>query len=63
MDGVQAVSLQSSTKSAGNGGSGVSSAGCPAGYPVFNAQVTFVALPVSSKIASGAKPAKLSGGA
>jgi hypothetical protein len=64
MDGVQTVSLQSSTKSAGSAGSGVSSAGCPAGYPVFNAQVTFVALPVSSTIVSGAaKPAKLSGGA
>jgi Tfp pilus assembly protein PilN len=64
MDGVKTVSLQSSTKSAGSGGSGVSSGACPVSYPVFNAQVTFEALPVSTTISSGAaKPAKLSGGA
>jgi hypothetical protein len=61
MDGVGAVSLQSSTKATGTGGgSGGGSGSCPAGYPAFNAQVTFDALPASS---ATAKPAKLSGGA
>jgi hypothetical protein len=65
MDGVSTVSLQSSTKSStGVASAGVSGA-CPGSYPVFTAQVTFAALPVSSiPIGSGtAKPAKLSGGA
>jgi hypothetical protein len=63
MDGVSSVSLQSSTKSA-TASAGASGA-CPGSYPVFTAQVTFDALPVSSiPTGSGtAKPAKLSGGA
>jgi hypothetical protein len=63
MDGVSSVSLQSSTKSVGSGTSG--GGACPASYPVFNAQITFDALPASSiPTGSGtAKAAKLSGGA
>jgi hypothetical protein len=65
MDGVSNVSLQSSTKSVSGGASAGSSGACPASYPVFNAQIAFEALPVSSvPTGSGtAKPAKLSGGA
>jgi Tfp pilus assembly protein PilN len=43
MDGVSAVTLQSSSKGASSGGS--SSSGCPAHDPVFAATVTFAALP------------------
>jgi hypothetical protein len=65
MDGVSTVSLQSSTKSSTGVGSAGASGACPGSYPVFSAQVTFDALPVSSiPTGSGtAKPAKLSGGA
>jgi hypothetical protein len=65
MDGVSSVSLQSSTKSATAVASAGASGACPGSYPVFTAQVTFHALPVSSiPTGSGtAKPAKLSGGA
>jgi type II secretory pathway pseudopilin PulG len=65
MDGVGSVSLQSSTKSATAAASASASGACPGSYPVFTAQVTFDALPVSSiPTGSGtAKPAKLSGGA
>jgi type II secretory pathway pseudopilin PulG len=65
MDGVGSVSLQSSTKSATAAASASASGACPGSYPVFSAQVTFEALPVSSiPTGSGtAKPAKLSGGA
>jgi type II secretory pathway pseudopilin PulG len=64
MDGVSTVSLQSSTKSAAGGGSAGGGA-CPASYPVFNAQITFDALPASSipTASATAKAAKLSGGA
>jgi hypothetical protein len=64
IDGVGTVSLQSSTKTAGGASTGGSGA-CPGSYPVFTAQVTFEALPVSSiPTGSGAaKAAKLSGGA
>ena len=64
MDGVSTVSLQSSTKSAASGASAGGGGGCPGSYPVFTAQITFDALPVSATIVPGtAKPAKLSGGA
>jgi hypothetical protein len=65
MDGVTTVSLQSSTKTVSSGAAAGGSGVCPASYPVFNAQIAFDALPVSSiPTGSGkAKPAKLSGGA
>jgi hypothetical protein len=65
MDGVTTVSLQSSTKTVSSGAAAGGSGACPASYPVFNAQIAFDALPVSSiPTGSGkAKPAKLSGGA
>jgi hypothetical protein len=65
MDGVSTVSLQSSTKTVATGASASGGGACPASYPVFNAQITFDALPASS-IPTGsaaAKAAKLSGGA
>jgi hypothetical protein len=49
MDGVSAVSLQSSAKgSSGSGAGAGSSTSCPASYPVFSVQVVFDALPVSN---------------
>jgi hypothetical protein len=60
MDGVSNVTLQSSTKAGGAGGSATSGS-CPNSYPVFNAQVAFDALPAVS-VAATAKPIS-SGGA
>ncbi|MEA2314872.1 MAG: hypothetical protein QOI03_1564 [Solirubrobacteraceae bacterium] len=46
IDGVSAVNLQSSAKSASTGaGSGAGSGGCPGGDPQFTAQVNFAPIP------------------
>jgi Tfp pilus assembly protein PilN len=59
MDGVSAVSLQSSTKSGGSGGGG-GTGGCPGSDPAFNVQVNFDALPTQSAPISAVAPAALS---
>jgi hypothetical protein len=51
IDGVSAVTLQSSTKGTGTAGSS-STGGCPSSYPVFNVQITFDAIPTSSATSS-----------
>ncbi len=55
IDGVDEVTLQSSSKSS-SGGSG-SSGSCPAGSPIFTATVVFDALPSTAAAAAVAKPA------
>jgi hypothetical protein len=58
IDGVNEVSLQSSSKSASGGSSGAGSSGsCPAGAPVFTATVIFDPLPSTAAAAAVAKPA------
>jgi Tfp pilus assembly protein PilN len=52
IDGVSAVTLQSSTKSGSGGGS--SSGGCPPNDPAFAMTVTFVGLPTPSATGTGA---------
>jgi Tfp pilus assembly protein PilN len=63
MDGVSAVSLQSSTKSGGGGGGSGAGGSCPARYPAFTTQVKFEALPTATTVVGAAKTAKPSGGA
>lgn len=53
IDGVSEVTLQSSTKG-GSNTAGATGGGCPAGFPVFTATVTFEPLPTSSQAASAA---------
>jgi hypothetical protein len=50
IDGVGAVTLQSSTKPSGGGSVGSARANCPKSYPVFSVQVTFAPLPASSAV-------------
>jgi type II secretory pathway pseudopilin PulG len=50
MDGASVVTLQSSTKNSGSGGT--ASGSCPQGAPVFTVQVTFYALPVASAVSA-----------
>jgi hypothetical protein len=51
IDGVSTVTLQSSTKPSGGGGSvGSAHANCPKSYPVFSVQATFAPLPASSAV-------------
>lgn len=57
MDGVSAVSLQSSAKSSSSGASGSSSGNCEAKSPTFTVQVTFEPLP--SPAASSGSATKL----
>jgi hypothetical protein len=51
IDGVTAVTLQSSTKGTASAGSS-STGGCPNSYPVFNVQITFDPIPTSSATSS-----------
>jgi hypothetical protein len=51
IDGVTAVTLQSSTKGTATAGSS-STGGCPNSYPVFNVQITFDPIPTSSATSS-----------
>jgi hypothetical protein len=53
IDGVAEVTLQSSTKG-GSNAAGATGGGCPAGFPVFTATVTFEPLPTASQAASAA---------
>lgn len=53
IDGVSAVTLQSSVKGTSAGGAS-STSGCPGDYPVFTVQVTFDALPAPTATSSGA---------
>ncbi len=58
MDGVSAVSLQSSAKSSSTGAGGASSNGnCKAQSPTFSVQITFEPLPTPA--ASGGSASKL----
>jgi hypothetical protein len=50
MDGVQEVTLQSSTKS--SGGSAGAAGSCPPSAPIFNATITFEPLPSATEAAS-----------
>jgi Tfp pilus assembly protein PilN len=55
MDGVSAVTLQSSTKATSSGGSaGAGGTTCPSSYPIFNVTVAFAALPASKATSSPA---------
>jgi Tfp pilus assembly protein PilN len=54
MDGVNEVTLQSSSKS-GSGGSSSGSAGCEGSDPGYTIQITFAPLPSSSAITSATK--------
>jgi len=56
IDGVNEVTLQSSTK-AGSGSSSGGSGGCPGGDPSFSTTITFDALPSTAAAAAVAKPA------
>jgi Tfp pilus assembly protein PilN len=60
IDGVNAVSLKSSTK-AGAGGAGSAAGSCPGSNPAFSVQVTFTPLPSSSAIKSESKLASANG--
>jgi Tfp pilus assembly protein PilN len=61
MDGVSAVSLQSSAKGGGGASASVGTvAACPATGPVFSAQISFDALPTPPTSASSAKTASTS---
>jgi hypothetical protein len=53
IDGVSEVTLQSSTKG-GSNTAGATGGGCPAGFPVFTATVTFEPLPTASQAAAAA---------
>jgi hypothetical protein len=64
IDGVNEVTLESSTKAANSGGSS-SGGACPASAPVFNVTITFEPLPSASEAASaaGAKTVAATGSA
>jgi Tfp pilus assembly protein PilN len=51
MDGVTSVTLQSSTKATGTGGSG----GCAPGQPAYSVQIAFSPIPTSAIIGSTSK--------
>lgn len=57
IDGVEEVTLQSSSASGSSSSGSASSAtgGCPPGGPTFSAQITFDALPSASAVAAAAK--------
>ncbi|MHB8532830.1 MAG: hypothetical protein ACYDC2_08920 [Solirubrobacteraceae bacterium] len=56
MDGVSAVSLQSSSKSASASGSAAGGGACPSQDPSFTVGVTFAALPSAAAAAAATKP-------
>ena len=59
IDGVSSVTLLSSTKGGGSGGSVASGSGCPANGPTFSVTVDFDGLPSATASAAAAKsPAK-----
>ena len=62
IDGVNEVTLQSSTKSTSAGGSGaVGSSGCAASDPVFTVQITFAPLPTASALRSATRTVSIAG--
>ena len=58
IEGVSAVTLQSSTQAGGGSGGG----GCPAGDPAFAVQITFDPLPTASSTSSATATAAASSG-
>jgi hypothetical protein len=61
IDGVSEVTLQSSTKESGSGGS-AGSGGC-GHYPAFAVQVAFAPLPAASELSSPTRTASAKGSA
>ena len=62
MDGVNAVTLQSSTRASSGASSGGSSGGCPSRDPAFTAEVTFDALPTAAATVAATKTVAASSG-